>query len=127
MISIIPLKHKCPFCKDSFEFLTIENKCPECSNVVKEEWLGKKTFKSTTNNHTSRLKLIVNPFLRKLQFWTKEPYVIVSIVERIAKKGDEVTYVFIKYGFRPTRYFKTQVEKDRYYAELLLEEKKEEK
>lgn len=124
---MIPMKFTCPICNKPFEFLTSDNKCPNCEKTIKEEWLGKKTFTSTTNNHKSKLKLIVNPILRKLQFWSETPYVIVSIVERVSKKGEEVTYVFLKYGFRPTRFFKTEFDRSIWYANLLLEEPKKEK
>lgn len=111
---------KCPICETRMGTLS-NGCCSACDKPLKEEWLGKKTFKSSTNNHTSRLKLIVNPILRKLQFWTKTPYVIVSIVENIHKEKDVTTYVFYKYSFRPMRYFKTIQEKNIWYANLLLE------
>lgn len=44
--------------------------------------------------HRSPLKVIINPILRSIQFYTKYPYVIVSITE--FNKG---TPHFIKYGF----------------------------
>jgi hypothetical protein len=40
--------------------------------------------------HSTRLKRIVNPVLRKLQFWTDKPFVIYSTFE-----NDK----FIRYGF----------------------------
>lgn len=47
--------------------------------------------------HRTRLKLIVNPILRKLQFFTKKPWVIASIVDM--KDG---VPKFIKYSLYRT-------------------------
>ena len=43
--------------------------------------------------HRTPLKCIVNPILRKIQFWTDEPWVISSI----CKKDEKGTWHFIKY------------------------------
>lgn len=45
--------------------------------------------------HRPKLKLIINPILRKLQFFTKRPFVIDSIVAFDDNGAPE----FIKYGF----------------------------
>lgn len=52
-------------------------------------------------NHSTPLKCIVNPVLRKLQFWTWKPYVISSMTEFIDGKPH-----FIRYVFQRVRYFK---------------------
>lgn len=48
--------------------------------------------------HKTKLKLFINPMLRKLQFFTNKPYVIASYFENNK---------FIKYQFKRVRYFKT--------------------
>jgi len=61
--------------------------------------------------HKTKLKLIVNPVLRKLQFWTNKPYVICSITDfefpesNLTSKPSAVP-IFRKYGFKPIRYFR---------------------
>lgn len=45
--------------------------------------------------HKTKLKCIINPILRGLQFYTWEPYVIVSIFENNK---------FIKYGIMKMKY-----------------------
>lgn len=50
--------------------------------------------------HRSPLKLVVNPILRVLQFWTNNPYVIASKSERISY----CDYKFIGYKFMRVRY-----------------------
>ena len=42
--------------------------------------------------HSTRLKRIVNPVLRKLQFWTRRPFLIYSVIEIENNK-------FLYYGF----------------------------
>lgn len=44
--------------------------------------------------HRTPLKLIVNPILRFIQFWTDKPFVIYSETEFIDKKPH-----FLSYGF----------------------------
>lgn len=48
--------------------------------------------------HKSPLKLILNPILRKLQFFTDKPFVITSCTNWI---NDEPN--FLKYGFAKVR------------------------
>lgn len=45
--------------------------------------------------HRPLLKVIVNPVLRKLQFWTDRPWVITSICDR----DESGKYYFKRYGF----------------------------
>lgn len=40
--------------------------------------------------HKTRLKLIINPLLRKIQYWTDKPYVIASSFN---DKKEFVTYI----------------------------------
>lgn len=46
--------------------------------------------------HKTRLKLIVNPILRRLQFWTDIPYVIASTTEFIKGYPNFIGYVLIR-------------------------------
>lgn len=50
--------------------------------------------------HRTPLKCIVNPILRKIQFWTDEPWVISSICE----KDENGTWHFIKYELARVKY-----------------------
>lgn len=52
-------------------------------------------------NHRSPLKCIVNPILRRLQFFTDRPYVIASKTEFIDGEPN-----FIKYDFIRVKYYK---------------------
>jgi hypothetical protein len=61
--------------------------------------------------HTSLLKKIVNPILKVIQFWTKEPYQIISIV-----KTENGITAFEEYSLKKVLLFKDGVE----YAETLL-------
>jgi hypothetical protein len=47
--------------------------------------------------HKTRLKLVINPVLRKIQYWTDKPYVIASCFE---KKE------FITYKIQRVQYYK---------------------
>lgn len=51
--------------------------------------------------HRPRIKCIINPILRKLQFWTRKPYVIASITEF----KDGVPY-FVRYSFTRVAYIR---------------------
>lgn len=51
--------------------------------------------------HKSPLKLVLNPILRKIQWFTDRPYVIVSQTEFIDDKPN-----FIKYGIKRVYYIK---------------------
>ena len=51
--------------------------------------------------HRTRIKLIINPILRFIQFYTDSPYVISSIFEII---GNE--YFFVKYSIKKVKYHK---------------------
>jgi hypothetical protein len=50
-------------------------------------------------NHRHPLKLIINPILRNIQFFTNRPYVMASVTEFI----DGVPH-FIKFGFYRVAY-----------------------
>lgn len=50
--------------------------------------------------HKTKLKLFLNPILRKLQFWTDTPFVIYS--DTTFKNGKPY---FNKYGFGKVKYF----------------------
>ena len=45
--------------------------------------------------HQSPIKLLVNPILRKIQFYTDRPFVIASVTEFVNKKPR-----FVKYAIR---------------------------
>lgn len=66
--------------------------------------------------HKTPLKLFLNPILRKLQFWTKEPYVIASLTDWEEDAGEVHDWipVFIRYEFIPVRYFKNAKEREEY-------------
>ena len=54
--------------------------------------------------HRSPLKLIINPFLRFIQFWTDKPFVIYSHTE-FDKNGKPH---FLKYGFGRIKKYKVK-------------------
>lgn len=60
--------------------------------------------------HRSPLKLILNPILRKLQFWTREPLVICS---NTIFDEDEVPH-FQSYGLIRTRVLTAEEYKSKY-------------
>ena len=69
--------------------------------------------------HSTRLKRIINPILRKIQFWTFRPYVIVSIFE----KDENKNFIFKKYGFKSIHHISklkiiscSMIENDTYYV-----------
>lgn len=66
-------------------------------------------FKSKTLNHKTRLKLIINPILRKMQWFTDKPFVIASICD-IIKQEDDGSYIikFYHYKFMRVFYIKEQ-------------------
>lgn len=49
--------------------------------------------------HKTLLKCIVNPILRKIQWWTNKPYVITSVGKVIDNK-----FVFESYIFKRMQY-----------------------
>ena len=51
-------------------------------------------------SHRTMLKIIINPLLRLLQFWTYTPYVIASEYGKCPING----YYFIKYRFMQVKY-----------------------
>jgi len=53
-------------------------------------------------NHRHPIKLIVNPILRKIQFFTSRPYVIASVTEFIGGYPN-----FVKFEFCRVKYDKT--------------------
>lgn len=55
-----------------------------------------------TWNHAPTRKVIINPILRKLQWWTDRPYVIGSICEW----NEYGRPVFVKYAFQRVKYMK---------------------
>ena len=57
--------------------------------------------KHKTWRHRSPIKLIVNPILRKLQFWTDKPLVICTYTEFINDRPH-----FLSYGFKRIKYLK---------------------
>jgi hypothetical protein len=63
--------------------------------------------------HKTRLKLFLNPILRTLQFWTREPYVVASDTSFI----DGIPH-FNHYTFQRVLYFKTVEERDLYKKRL---------
>lgn len=52
--------------------------------------------------HRSPLKLLINPILRMIQFWTDTPYVIASEYETCPVNG----YYFIRYRFMRVKQLK---------------------
>jgi hypothetical protein len=69
--------------------------------------------------HNTPLKLLLNPILRKIQFWTKEPYVISSWTDWEEAVGEvhEWKPLFVRYEFIPVRYFKNAEERKEYIKE----------
>jgi len=51
--------------------------------------------------HRIPLKCLVNPILRKLQFWTDKPFVIYSDCEKV-----NGSWHFKRYGFGRVKYLK---------------------
>lgn len=51
--------------------------------------------------HRTPLKYLVNPILRKLQFWTDKPFVIYSDCEKV-----NGSWHFKRYGFGRVKYLK---------------------
>jgi hypothetical protein len=62
-------------------------------------------------NHVTRIKVIVNPILRKIQFFTNRPYVIASNTEFNEHKKPK----FLGYIFCRVRYY-TEQEWNKKYA-----------
>lgn len=54
-------------------------------------------FENGCWKHKHPIKLIINPILRKLQFFTNRPYVITSLFNENRTK-------FIRFGFSRVRY-----------------------
>ena len=59
--------------------------------------------------HKTPLKLLVNPILRFIQFYTKSPWVIASKCN-----FEQSRPIFIKYIFQRVRYFKSLEEKENF-------------
>lgn len=53
--------------------------------------------------HKTPLKIILNPILRLIQFWTDEPFVVYSECEK--QNG---TWHFLRYGFGKVKYLKSR-------------------
>jgi hypothetical protein len=47
-------------------------------------------------NHRSPIKLIINPILRKLQWFTQRPYVIASETKFVDGKPEFIAYKFCR-------------------------------
>jgi len=63
-------------------------------------------YEDDTWKHKTRLKCIVNPILRKLQFWTDRPYVIASDCFYVHHFTLGKIPVFIGYKFCRVKYYK---------------------
>ncbi len=53
--------------------------------------------------HRHPIKIVINPMLRFIQFWTDKPYVIASITEFKNEKP-----IFIKFAFFPIKLLKNE-------------------
>ncbi len=70
--------------------------CPNCLltsslDVVDNKLVNCKYCKKDFFTHKTKLKCIINPILRLIQFYTDDPYVIVSIFE-----NDKFTKYIVK-------------------------------
>lgn len=97
----------CPHCEKRIGMLEIDKEeysCPLCHNNINERWIGRPYFKTRTHNHRTTLKCLINPILRKIQFFTNYPFVISSICDFVCEKEGEQTYIFYYYRFQRVRY-----------------------
>lgn len=68
-------------------------------------------YEDGTWYHRSKLKLFLNPILRKIQFWTNTPYVIASDVFFVHHAKHGKIPVFIKYKFCRVQYYKEKAKR----------------
>lgn len=60
-----------------------------------------------TWRHKSPIKCLINPILRKIQFWTDKPLVIASECAYIENGNDkEDKPIFLKYKITKVKYYK---------------------
>lgn len=95
----------CGYCKDTISFLSDYGMCPVCGKFPQFRYLLPGDSACVFEDgklvaHRPWFKVIFNPILRKIQFWTKNPRVIVSLVEDI-KPGDHPSNkVLLGYSFQ---------------------------
>lgn len=109
-IFILETTGKCPRCESRIGVLLNQKsgkgECPKCSQILPTDFYIRTYFRTLTKNHKPLLKLIINPILRKLQFWTRTPYVITSVCDFIGTDDDFYIYEFLNYTIKRMRYFK---------------------
>lgn len=58
-------------------------------------------FKDGCWMHRSPIKLLINPCLRKIQFWTNRPYVIASNTKFVNSTPHFINYEFVRIKYSP--------------------------
>ena len=53
--------------------------------------------------HKAPIKVLLNPLLRKIQFWRNDPYVIASVTEFIDKQPKFIKFTFCRVQYRGYR------------------------
>lgn len=92
-----------------------------------DAFVGRIWFSTSNERHNPKFKRVVNTILRTLQFYTKEPYLLVSkFVFREYKQKEKSRYEFFGYGLEKVILFDSLQEKKMYDANRLLEEVKNE-
>lgn len=103
---------RCPNCDSRIGLLknynseTHSGNCLYCHVLLPDNFYFRKYFKTETHNHKSKIKLVINPILRRIQFWTMTPYVISSVCNLVKKFPNYYLYEFIEYKFQRVRYEK---------------------
>lgn len=102
---ILEQRMTCGYCKDSISFLSDYGLCPVCGKFPQFRYLlpGDPTCVFEDGKlvaHRPWFKVLFNPILRKIQFWSKNPYVIVSLVDDINISGYTTNKVLLGYSFQ---------------------------
>jgi hypothetical protein len=103
---------RCPNCDNRIGLLrnynieTHAGNCSHCLINLPVDFMFRKYFKCETMNHKSSIKLFVNPILRKIQFWTMEPFVISSMANVVQTFPNYILFEFLGYKIQRVRYEK---------------------
>jgi len=101
------LEHRiiCGYCKASNAFLADNGLCTVCGKFPQFRSLlpGDPICifdNDTLVSHRPWFKVFFNPILRKIQFWSKNPYVIVSLVDDLKNPDYDINKILLGYSFQ---------------------------
>jgi hypothetical protein len=83
------------------KYVEEQNKIIEENKKNEEDWRLKSIEEQ---KRIDKEREVINPILRKIQFFTNFPFVISSICDFVCEKEGEQTYIFYHYSFQRVRY-----------------------